>query len=514
MAKNVILYRRVSTDEQATNNSLSLQKVALEKYCEIKCYNILGDFEEDYSAKTFERPEWRKLLEFIKLNKNKVDAVAFLRWDRFSRNAEQAMGEIRKLNKLGVEVCSIEQPLDMSVPENKVMLTIFLTMAEVENDKNSIRTTEGSRRARLDGCWTGTPPFGYSNYRDENNKSTLLPNKYAPIVVEIFDEMAKGGRSADSIRKEYNGKGYKFVKQTFLDMLRNVAYIGKITVKKYKNEPEEEATGLHKPIVSETTFYKVQNLLNSKKRPFRSIVAKNDLYPLKRVLICPKCSGCLVAYKARNNQGKHYHYYECQKCGIRDRVETIHDNFNSYLKSLQINEEVVTLYLKIIEDSYIKADKNRTAEMSRQIELIASYDKKITGIQNKFANDDIDAMEYREIKKRLVGEQSDIVKKLAELKMQKTPFKQYLQYATKFLPNIEKFYAESDSETKYRIASSIFPENLIFQNNTFRTNRINSLIQVMTRTENGFNGRKVKQAGINSDLSTSAPPPRLERGTP
>ncbi len=65
---------------------------------------------------------------------------------------------IKYLDKLGIKVESVEQPLDLSIPDNKMLLALYLTAPEIENDKNSIRTTEASRRAKLEGCWMGTAP--------------------------------------------------------------------------------------------------------------------------------------------------------------------------------------------------------------------------------------------------------------------------------------------------------------------------------------------------------------------
>ena len=55
--KNVILYVRVSMDEQAGRGySLRDQEQKLINYCQNNNLNILEIFREDYSAKTFKRP--------------------------------------------------------------------------------------------------------------------------------------------------------------------------------------------------------------------------------------------------------------------------------------------------------------------------------------------------------------------------------------------------------------------------------------------------------------------------
>ena len=60
---NIILYKRVSTDDQADRGfSLQHQEKVLNDYCNLRGYNIIDTYTEDYSGKTFDRPEWKKLM--------------------------------------------------------------------------------------------------------------------------------------------------------------------------------------------------------------------------------------------------------------------------------------------------------------------------------------------------------------------------------------------------------------------------------------------------------------------
>jgi DNA invertase Pin-like site-specific DNA recombinase len=66
----VICYKRVSTDDQADRGfSLQHQEKMLTQYFEINKYNIVDIYTEDYSVKTFDRPKWNKIMEYIKKNK-------------------------------------------------------------------------------------------------------------------------------------------------------------------------------------------------------------------------------------------------------------------------------------------------------------------------------------------------------------------------------------------------------------------------------------------------------------
>jgi site-specific DNA recombinase len=224
-----IIYKRVSTDDQADRGfSLQHQETVLKQFCSINNYPIVDVYTEDYSGKDFNRPEWNKIISYLKKNKGKVDQILCLRWDRWSRNQYLALKEIKTLDKLGVLISTVEQPIDLSSPDSKVLLSIYLTLPEVENDKNSIRTIEGSRRARIEGCWTGSAPRGYSNCRVEG-KSTLEPNEAAPYIKECFERMVLGVYSANEVRKyineqkyPYKGKSFNITKQTFYNIIRNV----------------------------------------------------------------------------------------------------------------------------------------------------------------------------------------------------------------------------------------------------------------------------------------------------
>jgi len=170
------LYIRVSTDEQADKGySQRNQEEFLRKYCDINKISIRKVILEDHSAKTFNRSEWKKYLLELRKHKCQADFVLFLKWDRFSRNAGDAYQMINTLRKLGVEPQAIEQPLDLAVPENKMILAFYLAAPEVENDRRALNVIHGMRRARKEGRYMGLAPVGYVNKTDEAGKKLKSP---------------------------------------------------------------------------------------------------------------------------------------------------------------------------------------------------------------------------------------------------------------------------------------------------------------------------------------------------
>jgi site-specific DNA recombinase len=163
--KSAYLYVRVSTDEQKRKGySLPKQKDRLLKYCEYNNIEVEDIYHEDYSAKNFNRPEWKKLVATIKKKTPEEERnILFIKWDRFSRNIEYAYEMIGILRKHSTIAMAIDQPIDFSVPESTVMLAVYLSIPEAENSRRAMNTANGIRRARQMGGYPHKAPLGFIN---------------------------------------------------------------------------------------------------------------------------------------------------------------------------------------------------------------------------------------------------------------------------------------------------------------------------------------------------------------
>jgi len=89
------------------------------------------------------------------------------------------------LADLGIEPQPIEQPLDISIPENKMMLAFYLAAPEVENDRRALNTFHGMRRARKEGQWMGPAPIGYTNKVTEDGRKVYLSCRAPSVNNEV-----------------------------------------------------------------------------------------------------------------------------------------------------------------------------------------------------------------------------------------------------------------------------------------------------------------------------------------
>ena len=514
---NVILYTRVSTKDQAENGySLPFQKKMLYDYCKVRGLNVVAYFEEDFSAKTFDRPEWKKLMSLAKAKKKEVDSILFIRWDRFSRNQEAALGVISELRDIGVNVNSVEQPLDLTIPDNKALLALYLVLPEIENDKNSQRTKNGSHQARMEGCWTGTAPFGYINHRNELKKSTLIIDPISADLVRFaFAEMSKGVYSAEEIRRKVKEKGKGFSKQVFLNLLRNVAYTGKVFVKAYGKNDSATVEGLHDPIIPEELFNEVQDVLSGRirKTAYKQVKRTADL-SLRGFLKCKNCGGNLTGSKSRG-RSESYFYYHCNNnsCRERFRADQANDDFLEYLQEFQFKDEVVNSYYLVLEDVFNQHEQERFAEI-KSLEIEIERLKQLSNtVQDRFFEELITQSVFKEATDRYNAKQNELIMQITKLKGQESEFRKYVRYALPLLSDLPKYYGKAFLEVKQKVLSVLFPEKFEYENNEYRTARLNEVLYLMLVTNNDLQDTK-KRAGLKPALSSCmAPPSGLEPET-
>ncbi len=398
--KTADLYIRVSTDEQADKGySQRSQEEVLKRYCEQNKISVRKVIFEDHSAKSFIRPEWQKLLAYLKQYKNKTDYILFTKWDRFSRNAPDAYQMINILKKLGVEPQAIEQPLDISIPENKMMLAIYLTAPEIENDRRALNTFYGMRRARKEGRWTSKAPIGYINRSSPEGKKFIEPyDEQARIMKWAFNEIALAKYSTEQIFKKAKTLGLACNKNRFLQAIRNPVYCGKILIEKHKDESTHLVKGLHHPLISEILFYDVQDILDGKKRKIKTTIASNEMIPLRGFLNCSRCSRTLTS-SASKGRNAYYYYYHCSSsCGYRTKADIVNDLLVSELKEYVLND-VSTLHFKTaILDSFEYLTKNARLSKSQYITGITELNKRITQGRELLLAGDIDGADYKVIK--------------------------------------------------------------------------------------------------------------------
>lgn len=489
--KRAIGYIRVSSDEQSKNNSPKEQEDLYVRFCESSNIENVKMFYDDYTGKTFDRPGFNQLLAYVKKFKGEINYVYFKNWSRFGRNIVEAYSAIDKLKSYGVEVQAIEQPLDFSVPESKIMLAVYIAIPEADNDRRSLTIRSNMRKAKRDGRCICAAPKGYKNTRDEQNKPIIVPSELAPLVIEAFTELSNGIVTQEEIRQKLNQRGLKCSRNNFSTMLRNPLYVGKVFVPAYKDEPAELVKGIHQALISEEIFYKVQDILNGRREAFPTKNSKRDELPLRGFLVCKECGKKLTGSASRGRHGGRFFYYHCGKgCKERFSAKLANEQFLNLLKEIKPSKYASKIYQEIAEQIF-KSNENEIKQSFKKIdEEIAKNTERIGNAQQLMVDSKIDAGEYRIIKARY----EEIIFKLKRQKVDNQSidnnYSSYLESSLKFLSNIDNYYEEANVEMRQKIVGSVFPEKLIFEKNAYRTPKLNEIVEAIYLKKNELEGQK------------------------
>ena len=512
---NVILYCRVSSDEQKMNTSLGSQEKRLRKYCEEKGYNVIDCYHEDFSGKhhDFVRPEMIKIRDYCKKHKHEVDMILFLRWDRFSRNPEFAyMFKRIFLDDWGIEFNALESPIDFNSTEWSTLLSNYCAAAHTENNKISKRTREGVRETMLSGRLANKAPRGYRNVHivDDNGittaKTVEIDEEKAPLIRTIFNEVAKGVESPCAIRRRI---APGIPESTFLDILRNIFYKGKIRVPATKTEPEVIVQGLHEPLVTEELFDRVQDIMDGKrkKQPKLTKPIKPEFY-LRKFLVCPHCGKAITGAVSKGGSGGKYPYYFCPTTGkhLRMSADTVNSAFVDYVSSLRPNEIVLNIYGDVLDDLRKENAKDIRAIIEQLEKEAYDINERMNSIEDKYLDEEIDKNDYN----RMISRQKSKLRQIEDRKdmfetQNRARIEPQLKYAINLINNIDTFFQNAPAEHKIRLLSSIFPDKIEFDGKIFRTENINRVLALIYQQTNELRGLKNKSEESFSTFPASVP---------
>lgn len=502
--KKVIIYVRVSTDEQAGKGySLRDQEQKLINYCQTNNLNILSIFREDYSAKTFKRPEFKKLLDFSSKNKKDIDQLLFIKWDRFSRNTAESYQMISTFDNLGIQVNAIEQPLDLTIPEQGLMLAVYLSIPQVENHRRSLNVIGGMRRAFKEGRYVGSAPKGYNKERDSTKKPILVPNAQAKLVQEAFELIATGLYNQKEVMLKMNKKGLNTSKTPFSQLLKNPIYYGGVPIKAFKDEEECVVDGIHEPIITKALFDQVQDVLNNRRKKHHTTHKKlNENFPLKGFLRCPKCNKPLTGSTSKG-RSKHYTYYHCiSPCNERYKLEDVELWITDFLKGISMKNEVKDLFTELVKEEISKQNKTQILG-PKHYEKVENLKQKLNRLQDIYLDGEIDKEEYQTAKKRYTTIYEELKAKEADTIHDNDIVKTYKEAINK-IEKIDLQYIKSSIEDKRKILGSIFPNNFQFENKKVRTADINPVLNKIASINKTCEGKKKWDKTLKKDLSHRA----------
>jgi len=208
-------YARVSSRGQSLN-------VQIDKLQDFGCCKL---FQEKISGTDQNRPELLVCLDYVRLG----DTLVVTKLDRMARSVLHLQKIAEQLEKKSVYLVVLDQKIDTTTPQGKLMFNMLSVFAEFENDLRKERQADGIKKAIEKGIQFGRPS-----------------KINADIVIDVKRNIKSGLKVSDILKKfkisratyylikkgEYDAllpDDYKLLQTITLTLEIDIAGINKIT---------------------------------------------------------------------------------------------------------------------------------------------------------------------------------------------------------------------------------------------------------------------------------------------
>jgi site-specific DNA recombinase len=256
-------------------------------------------------------------------------------------------------------------------------------------------------------------------------------------------------------------------------MLQNPVYMGYVKKISYYDEPSCLVKALHSPIITEDDWWRVQAIFQNKNTPRRSL---SEDFPLRGVLKC----FCNRNYTAAFSKGKKIlvGYYKCNThTGNNLNAKRIHRQFDELLVEMSLPKLHVDYLQQKIMDNVNQQLAGRRTNIENIYQQLASLEKKISGVEDKYFENKIDDSTYSKWKKLYHADRSVLT---GQLKAFQEPIDQVWQRYDQTignLANLQWIYSISTTEEKQSFIREVFDNRLSYYENIYRTPYLMDIFQ-------------------------------------
>lgn len=376
--KPVILYVRVSSDEQREGFSIPAQIELLVNYAKKNSMRIVRIFEESMSAKDSGRIEFNKMLKYLKTHPE-VNTILVEKTDRLYRNFKDYA--LIDDNKYEIHLVKENEVLSKdSTSHQKLVHGLKVLLAKNFIDNLREETYKGRKKKAEEGYIVAQTPYGY--HKKDPRTAVIVPER-AEYVKRCFEYYLQE-KSLAKTRDRLNNEGWKYrkglptiSKGQLHRMLSMITYTGNIEFE------GKIFPGKHQAIVSMGMYEKVQELLKKEREYVHE-------YIFPKVMRCERC-GCSVAATVVKNRLVYYHCSgssrNCKQRHIHVREEFIFNQFTKAINRIRVDETqwahlTKTLSKSLKDIKYVNTNEKDTVMAS--IERIKKsmntlYDDRLNG---------------------------------------------------------------------------------------------------------------------------------------
>ncbi len=453
------IYARVSSDEQAGRNfSVPAQVEATRYYAKGKGWEVVAEYHDGFeSARPGKvRPTFEKMMAAAR--RKEFEAIIVHKLDRFARDDYEHVVSERELEKLGIRLESVSEPLDVSSPAGYLSRRIMQVISSWYIKNLAAEAKKGMKQKVAQGGWPWLAPIGYVNHKDKNDTWVDVDPELGPVITKAFQEMATGTYTlnewtAHAFALGYRSKsGGKISRSKWHDLFHNRFYLGKTGW----GRRGEEQDGNHTALTDSVTFAKVQEVLakhdHYKKRTQRhDYLLRGLLYSLDAnspCLVTTQPSKRISYYRSKTKINGSQVYYSCRE---------IDEEAGEVVKSLAIQQECrpqLQTDLKEWLEEMGKSDEDSELSRARQrLEFLVTKRKNV----NRMAAEQIIGWdEFKELRDELEGEEATLKSRIDFITRHQTLFAADFELALDIACNLGWLYEKGKFEERRLLVETLF----------------------------------------------------------
>ena len=392
-----VIYVRVSSKEQAEKGgeaegySIPAQREACKRKAGSLRAPVVEEFvERGESAKTADRPELQRMLDFIR--EHAIKYVIVHKIDRLARNRADDVAINVAIHQAGAELVSVSENIDKT-PQGLLMHGIMASIAEFYSRNLATEVIKGSVQKAKNGGTPGRAPVGYLNVRQIENgrdvRTVEVDPLRGPLMAWAFEAYATGEWTIRRLLDELTARGLTSVPSKhgpgkplqvshLHTLLHHPYYVG---IVRYRGVLYP---GKHEALTTPEIWQEVQTLLSAKN--YAGEKQRKHPHYLKGSIYCGQCGSRLIVTHA-SGRGGTYPYFICigrqqKRTDCKQRAIPIaqaEDAIAAYYATVQLSEPEIERLRVFLGEELSKlradADRDRTVEARRLRDLEAERKK-------------------------------------------------------------------------------------------------------------------------------------------
>lgn len=495
-SQNAVIYTRVSSKEQAeNNNSLESQKRHCEEYANKRNLKVVeyfgGTFE---SAKSDERKEFKRMLDFVKQHKN-ISYILVYAYDRFSRTGASGAYISAQLKQRGIYVVSVTQHVDPNSASGTLHEEMLYAFSSFDNNLRRDRMINGFRDKLDEGYWPLPLPLGFTKknpgVRAENHQ--IIVDDTGKLLRKAWRWKLKDGMQNKEIVERLRAAGVNISQTKLSKIFRNPFYCGLVVSRFLDGEVRD---GKHEPMVSQKEFFAVLDLLKSKFEKGRHSSESEDQLPLRRFVKCSDCGGMYTGYLQKQ---KNIYYYRCRTkgcCKNRNQKE-MHESFAKFIGGYEVNPAAEAHIRKVMTYMFLDQNKSLFEQQEAYRKELQKVEETIEQLEERLARAQVTLEVFEKYRGKFEQERRDALQKIEECSITGSNLEKCIEWTLAQSRNLrERWFSGLDSE-RVVLQNVIFPDGVTYdrQKGTFLTNRVNTLFSPIPEIVRHSERQKRKSKG-------------------